>query len=112
MKQRKGALLLVLLLLVGSVLVLGLAPAPQYSIAWRVLGGGGGSSSNRYHLSGTSGQGIVGASSAARYSLRSGFWAGIGIREPTPMPTRTSTPVPGLPPRVWLPVVMKNASWP
>jgi len=113
MKQRKGVLLLMLLLLIGGLLALGFAPVPTYSIRWWVMGGGGGTSDSiRYHLSGTAGQGVAGASHSVRYHVNSGFWAGMGIATPEPTPTRTPTPPPGLTPCLWLPVLMKNVWWP
>ncbi len=113
MKQRKGALLLLLLLLVGSVFALGLAPVPAYVIRWRVIAGGGGSSSSgTYRLNGTIGQGVVGHASSIGYRHSSGFWAGMGVATSTPSPTRTPTSPPGVIPRVWLPIVIKNVWFP
>ena len=65
-----------------------------YDLTWfTVDGGGGASSGSSYALSGTVGQPDAGALSNGTYSLVGGFW--------------TSVPSPH---RIYLPVVMKNAS--
>jgi hypothetical protein len=139
MKQRKAAVLLVILL--GGLLVTGVVLARgaiTYAIGWRVIAGGGGpAQSGSYRLNGTVGQGVVGSSTGANYQQGAGYWYGIAGATPLPTPTATrtatSTPTPTatettvltptqtLTPtatttvsihRLWLPVIMKHLWWP
>ena len=133
-KQRAIVLIALLsgLLLTGVVLARG---PLIYAIRRSVVGGGGGrSNSAGYLVNGTIGQGVVHTSSSAGYRLRSGFWPGMAVAAPGPSPTpthtrtvtpthtRTATPThtptvtstlpPGVVPRAYLPILMKNLFWP
>lgn len=93
--KRHRVLLLLVLLAVGGVLALGLAPIPPYSVRWwSIAGGGGRSSSSSYRLNGTVGQAAVGYANSLSYHLSSGFWTGIDVATATPTRTRTPTATP------------------
>ncbi len=82
------------LMLVSTVMAQGSA---NYGLSWNVIAGGGGTSqSSHYVLSGTIGQGVVGASVSARYRLAGGFWHASGVLAP--------------PRRLYLPVILKQRS--
>ena len=94
-----------LCLLLGSLLVLGVAPQAlsqsggTYDLSWNTIDGGGISSATggAYSLGGTIGQPDAGASSGGAYVLTGGFWgiaSSIPLATPSPTPTATSTPTP------------------
>jgi hypothetical protein len=143
MSKRRGVWLIALLFLVLAGAVVVNASAVLYAVRWNVIAGGGGrSQSGSYGLSGTIGQGMVGAASSGSYRLDGGFWPGMGHLTPgatvsptaTPTATRTSTPTRtatpthtatptqtatptatstgGPGPRIFLPVLMKQLWWP
>jgi hypothetical protein len=103
-KQNLLAALLGLLLL-GS-LVVAFAAAPDYVISWWVIAGGGQQAgSANYYLDGTIGQTAIGLTSSGNYRIGSGYWYG-ALESAAPAPTPTI--VPGLLPRLKIPVIMRN----
>jgi len=109
MVQRNGLLLLTVLLCALLFTGAAVATLDLYNINWKVFGGGGGPiQSASYRLNSTIGQGLTSSSQSASYRLQSGYWAGMVSAAAVPTPTRTMTPVPGLPPRAWLPIMMRN----
>jgi len=71
------ATVLGLLLLAGSVYA---QTGGGYDLTWHTIDGGGAtfSTSADYTLGGTTGQPDAGTLSAGSYTLRGGFWAGVG----------------------------------
>jgi hypothetical protein len=100
--MRRLLLVVGLLLLLSAGLVLAAdGAAPSYKIPRFIIAGGGGTSGVRgLSLTGTIGQAVVGRGSGGIYSVCSGFWGGpcgeAGL----------------LPNRIYLPLVVRNASSP
>jgi hypothetical protein len=100
--MRRTLFAIVLLFLLSAGLVLAAeGAAPSWEIPRFVIAGGGGVSEVRaFALTGTIGQAVVGSGSQGIYSVCSGFWGG-------PCGEAGS-----LPSRIYLPLVVRNASSP
>ena len=110
MPKRQNLLLALLGLLLLGALTVAFLPPPGYAIPWSVIAGGGEPvASANYRLNGTIGQTAIGMAASANYRIGSGYWYGArAAAAPSPTPTRTLTPVPGLLPRLKIPVIMRN----
>jgi hypothetical protein len=74
-----GALVVLLLLFVGTTIATAQTGA-DYHISWWTVDGGGGmsqSADEQYKLSGTIGQPDVGAATGIGYAVRGGFWGSL-----------------------------------